>query len=302
MSVLKLALTSSPYKEKHYRGGVSPLFFVLLLATLMFPGCASQVTDLGKAISGAGIKGSQIQEFRTPSGAPIHWVHLNRVENNNVTFYIEGDGDAYVSRTRPSKNPTPTNPLALNLALADRSENVFYLARPCQFVPSGANRSCRSPVWTTERFSPATIKAYVSLLNRIISEHGFRQVTLVGFSGGASIVLGAAPNVKHLALVKTVAGYITRKSLNRSKGVPTNYAQTDPFSNLQDVVSIPQIHFSGSRDKVIPTAFIREFSKKVTELGGCSRHIEVATDHLSDWKQLWLRLVEERPKCLTSNP
>ena len=302
MSVLKLALTSSPQKNEHEGGGVSPLLFVLLLATLLLPGCASQVTDLGKVISGAGTKGSRIQEFRTPSGIPIQWVQLNRVENSNVTFYIEGDGDAYVSRTRPSKNPTPTNPLALNLALDDRSENVFYLARPCQFVPTGANRSCGSPVWTTERFSPVFITAYEVLLNRIINEYDFRQVTLVGFSGGASIVLGVAPKVERLALVKTVAGYIMRASLNRSKGVPTNYAQTDPFSNIQNVVSIPQVHFSGSRDRVIPTAFVREFSNKVNELGGCSRHIEVASGHLSDWEQLWSRLIVERPKCMRTNP
>ena len=55
-----------------------------------------------------------------------------------LTVYLEGDGLAWASRTRPSTNPTPTDPVALKLAALDRSANVAYLARPCQYVPPAA--------------------------------------------------------------------------------------------------------------------------------------------------------------------
>ena len=40
---------------------------------------------------------------------------------------------SWVDRFTPSSNPTPTNPLAFKMALVDESENIIYLARPCQY-------------------------------------------------------------------------------------------------------------------------------------------------------------------------
>jgi hypothetical protein len=49
-----------------------------------------------------------------------------------LSVYIEGDGLAWMSRRRLSRDPTPVDPLALDLAALDPAANVVYLARPCQ--------------------------------------------------------------------------------------------------------------------------------------------------------------------------
>ncbi len=54
-----------------------------------------------------------------------------------MVVYIEGDGRAYVNRRTPSNDPTPGNPMALRLALADPSLRVLYLGRPCQYTRGG---------------------------------------------------------------------------------------------------------------------------------------------------------------------
>ena len=51
-----------------------------------------------------------------------------------VNVYIEGDGFAWAAPGRLSVNPTPKNPVALKLASLYKSENMIYLARPCQYV------------------------------------------------------------------------------------------------------------------------------------------------------------------------
>ena len=66
---------------------------------------------------------------------------------STLTIYIEGDGLAWINRSTPSSDPTPMDPLALKLALADNIDtNVAYLARPCQYV---RNALCKRRYWTS---------------------------------------------------------------------------------------------------------------------------------------------------------
>ena len=66
-----------------------------------------------------------------------------------LRVYIEGDGHAWESRTRPASDPTPRNPVALDLAMADPgTDPVLYLARPCQRTDGTAqNATGRQPAW-----------------------------------------------------------------------------------------------------------------------------------------------------------
>lgn len=50
-----------------------------------------------------------------------------------IRIYIEGDGRAWESKTKLSMNPTPSNPVALKLAIVDPLKSVAYIARPGQF-------------------------------------------------------------------------------------------------------------------------------------------------------------------------
>lgn len=44
---------------------------------------------------------------------------------NTLTIHIEGDGLAWINSSTPSSDPTPTNPLALRLALLDTAPSVY---------------------------------------------------------------------------------------------------------------------------------------------------------------------------------
>ena len=47
-------------------------------------------------------------------------------------IYIEGDGHAFNAYGYPSQDPTPRGRLIREIAFGDKSENVVYLARPCE--------------------------------------------------------------------------------------------------------------------------------------------------------------------------
>ena len=108
-----------------------------------------------------------------------------------LRVYIEGDGHAWESRTRPSTNPTPRNPVALRLAMADPgADTVLYLARPCQYVQGEDWRQCSKRYWTSARLGPEVMKSLDAAITLAKSDCGAEQVILVGFSGGGG---AAAP-------------------------------------------------------------------------------------------------------------
>ena len=55
---------------------------------------------------------------------------------------IEGDGRAWIDKYTPSSDPTPLNPVGLRIAVSLNSENVLYLARPCQYLSEQYLQSC----------------------------------------------------------------------------------------------------------------------------------------------------------------
>ncbi|MCD8562495.1 MAG: hypothetical protein LRY54_00110 [Alphaproteobacteria bacterium] len=122
--------------------------------------------------------------------SPFMLTSYERMHEHNApaTVYIEGDGLAWLSRNEISLDPTPTNPVALNLAAMDKAKNVAYLARPCQFSKMiDKNTACPAKYWTNERFAPDVINAMNAALDNIKHQYDITEFNLVGFSGGANI-------------------------------------------------------------------------------------------------------------------
>ena len=78
-----------------------------------------------------------------------------------LRVYIEGDGHAWESRTRPSADPTPRNAVTLRLAMADPGPGpVLYLARPCQYIQGDDRRLGSKRYWTSARLGPEVMNSF----------------------------------------------------------------------------------------------------------------------------------------------
>jgi pimeloyl-ACP methyl ester carboxylesterase len=119
-------------------------------------------------------------EIKTAAFTLASWQKITD-KNAPYKIYIEGDGYAFNSRGQPTNNPTPKGTLVRELAFGDKSPNVVYLARPCQYVKSGI---CAQRHWTTARFAPEIINSEYEAVKQIA---GNNEVVLVGFSGGAQV-------------------------------------------------------------------------------------------------------------------
>lgn len=130
---------------------------------------------------------------------------------DQLTIYIEGDGLAWRSRTRPSDNPTPIDPLAFKLAIKHPKGNATYLARPCQFSDH-QEKSCTQKYWTDARFSEEVINPTNHAIDQLKKRFQAKELILVGYSGGgaiAALITAKRDDVKHLI---TIAGNLDHRS------------------------------------------------------------------------------------------
>ena len=200
-------------------------------------------------------------------------------------IYIEGDGYAFNVRGKATQDPTPHSTLVRELAFGDKSPNVIYLARPCQYVKS---LICSKRHWTTARFAPEIVNAeYEAIKN--IAEHN--SVILIGFSGGAQIaglVATAKPGLNVKKII-TIAGNLDHLAWTQYHNLPPLNESMNLESYLKQFAQLPQIHYVGSNDKVMPPVLIREFVDNddlIVEVDGAS--------HNEGWEKIYNKVWSER--------
>ena len=213
---------------------------------------------------------------------------LRKISNPNepVRIYIEGDGRAWISRRRFSDDPTPREPIALYLAAEDPSANVAYIARPGQFPESGSTE-CEPVYWSTRRFSPEVIDAMSEAINGIKLDVGADRVELVGYSGGAAITVLVAAKRDDVKGLITVAGNLDHEALSA-------YHKTSPLEGSLNAVdyavsvkNIPQRHFAGEKDKVVPVFIIRRFAEASGDVYCRSVIVVKRCGHNDGWVETW---------------
>ncbi|GAB6070770.1 hypothetical protein JCM30760_18670 [Thiomicrorhabdus hydrogeniphila] len=175
-----------------------------------------------------------------------------------LTVYIEGDGLAWISPNVPSHNPTPINPLALKLAINDSSGNVAYLARPCQFVES-TSRNCESKLWKEARFSTPVIEAMNQAVQQLKEQTMTKKIRLIGYSGGGAIATLLAEKRKDIEMLITVAGTLDHRAWTHFHKISPLTQSLNPIDEIHKLKSIPQVHFIGSADRIIPKSITESF-------------------------------------------
>lgn len=209
-----------------------------------------------------------------------------------LTVYLEGDGLAFLGPHRVSADPTPTDPLALRLALAHPGEPVAYLARPCQY---GMVPPCHPAYWTSHRYAPEVVASTGAAIDQIKRRLGAERIILVGYSGGGALaVLVAAERGDVVGLV-TVAANLDLALWTKLQGLTPLSGSLDPGKAAAAIAGIPQVHFVGARDDVVPAEVSRTFVRQANGQG-LARLIPVETfGHVCCWAEEWPRLASGQP-------
>jgi hypothetical protein len=176
-----------------------------------------------------------------------------------LNVFIEGDGLAWLSRSQPSFDPTPINPVSLNLALQFPTNTaIAYLARPCQYFIN-KNANCSQKYWTSHRFSADIIQTQSLALDKLKMLTGASKLRLFGYSGGGAIASLLAADRNDVIELITIAGNLDHQAWTAYHGLSPLFGSLNPIDVKNRIAHIPQHHFIGENDRVIPAEVVKYF-------------------------------------------
>lgn len=215
------------------------------------------------------------------------FVPLTLTQAETLTIYIEGDGMAWVDAYTPSFDPTPRDPVALQLALRDPSGHAVYLARPCQYVTGNDRHHCEMKYWTGHRFAPEVIDASNQAIEQLKQRYHAKTLVLVGYSGGGAVAALVAARRQDVRQLVTVAGNLDIVAWTAKKRISPLSGSLSPAEAWSALVGIPQLHFAGGADKVMAPAFAESYRARFPEGRQPQVLVIPSFDHHCCWVRDW---------------
>jgi pimeloyl-ACP methyl ester carboxylesterase len=272
----------------------------LLACFACLSGCSATLS--GRAEQAADLAApAQLQrvEYSASPFVLAGWQKITR-PGEPVHLYIEGDGLAWLGRGALSPNPTPKNPVALMLASNDAGSNVVYLARPCQYTALDApgNAGCSDAAyWSSKRFSQTVVNSYMRALDEIAGNTGAKEFHITGYSGGANIAGLLAARRSDIAEIRTVAGNIDNDfftQFHKVSAMPQSLNMADDAARL---ATIPQIHFIGAEDIIVPADIFQSYAKKFENTSCVHYKMVPGASHTEGWEKAWPALLNIPVSC-----
>ncbi len=211
-----------------------------------------------------------------------HVVYAPRrdVVGDTVHVYIEGDGVAWQWRYFVKSDPTPRKALMLNLMSKDKG-NTLYIGRPCYFGMV-LDDQCNADYWTFSRFSEKVVLSMVEVIAQRTQQ--FRNIVLMGHSGGGALALLVAEKLPKVTAVVTLAGNIDTDAWTSHHRYTKLYGSINPATRAPLPASIRQLHLVGGNDTVIPPKLVKQWMLKQPS---ASLWEVPENTHLCCWADQW---------------
>lgn len=224
-------------------------------------------------------------ERRVVPGAGFR--HLVFIEGDlaaarDIHIYLEGDGLPWATRYRVAPDPTPRSPLALRLMASDPAPSI-YLGRPCYFGLTEGD-PCSPWLWTHGRYSPQVVDSMRAAIASVLPPDSTARITLIGYSGGGVLAALIAPRLAGEVRLVTIAANLDIDAWADHHGYSRLSGSLNPAGQPPLDARIEQLHLTGGRDQVVPSATSARFLARnpgaaVRSFGGY--------DHRCCWREGW---------------
>jgi len=274
---------------------------VLLLLTVLFLSSCSSLPKHGERNDLADYLAQQSgwhkEIFHTDPFALAAYTPIKNQFGEHLTIYIEGDGYSWVSASQPSLNPTPVNPIGLKLALAHVDGNAAYIARPCQYLDIH-DSNCQRIIWTNKRFAPEVIESSNNAVETLKKRFKAKYLTIVGYSGGGAVAALLAARRRDVVRLVTIAGNLDHNAWAKHHKVNPLSGSLNPVDVRAALASIPQIHFVGMEDMIMPPKITKGFVSGLPRYSETNVVVIPEYNHHccwdKNWKYLWAKFVSNQ--------
>ena len=246
-------------------------------------GCATPAQHADALAADGGLSRTVLQ------GTRFHHVAYVRLGGGEPLFlFIDGDGTPWTDGGRQvAEDPTPRRPLGLELALSTHHGSVLYLGRPCYFGLAGS-AECHPSDWTAGRYSREVVESLAAATNGFALAHGFRQVIVVGHSGGGTLAVLVAPYVSGLRAVISIAANLDVKAWTAYHGYLPLAESLDPADSPPLASDVTEIVLAGGVDTDVPPALLQTYLARhpTAQLWTFAEF-----DHRCCWQEEWPTLL-----------
>ena len=266
------------------------LLLIVLVGCVHTPPSAKDRRDNADQLAAAANWEKQV--LATKLFTLVAYTPKNRQKTRVLSVYIEGDGFAWISKSRVSPDPTPKRPIGLELALRDHTGVAAYLARPCQYVQDPNTRNCNKIYWTGGRFSSEVIAASLQAINQLKQQFDASQLQLIGYSGGGAVAALVAAQRNDVIRLITVAGNLDHKAWTQEHLITPLRRSLNPADAWQSLKDIPQLHFVGGQDRIMGENIAESYRSRFPNNKKPVVRIIDDFDHSCCWVQQWPKLID----------
>lgn len=245
----------------------------------MTMGCTTPAVRSDRLASKFGFTKYQI------SGAKFnHVIYKNSAPYTGfINVYIGGDGSPWLNGRYVSTDPTPRDPIGLQLMSKDSALSI-YLGRPCYHGISG-EKPCNSWFWTHGRYSIPVIDSMETALRSILDSYPEHRLRFIGYSGGGTLAVLLTERFLDVTdTVVTVAGNLNTNQWTQQHGYTTLTGSLNPMSRPPLPKGIRQLHIIGENDRNISTELTEHY---VTKFPLSEIIIYPEFDHSCCWVHEW---------------
>lgn len=261
--------------------------YILYILIFSLAGCVS-LADRHEHAAEIAAAGGMHEEDVTAGRFRLKTFHKGlETGPERLVVYIEGDGFAWRRKSVLSSDPTPRNPVALQLAAHDPRTGVLYVARPCQFLDAKALENCPSQYWSNRRYSEEVIASINEAIDLFVKRAGAAGTDLVGYSGGGSVAALVAARRSDVASLVTVAANLDQGAWTRLHDVSPLTGSLNAIDIARAIQQVPQYHFTGTKDDIVPASVTDSYLSRITDFSQVVVERIPGFDHECCWVNAW---------------
>lgn len=215
------------------------------------------------------------------NSAQVSWKN-----QNTLHIYIEGDGSPWIEGNWVALDPSPRNPVMLNLMHLDDSPAVL-LGRPCYHQDTRQSQ-CDSKLWTSARYSRHVVESMTDAVAKLQQKHEFKEVVLFGHSGGGTLAtlivnLQQQPSPNISAIITLAANLDIDAWTTSHRFLPLEESLNPALLAPSDSKSF-QIHLYGSQDDIVDHSLLNPYFLDRPNL---ISKVYSDFDHSCCWATIW---------------
>lgn len=255
---------------------------IILAGVCILAGCVSLAEEFASKAAILKFKREVVTGSRFQHVAYSNTGHSSKT----LHIYLDGDGTPWIAG-RPSDDPTPVNPMVLNLMALDTAPAV-YVGRPCYHGVTAIG-ACSSRFWLKDRYSEEVVDSLSAVVKQLLGRGGYEKVAWFGHSGGGALAALLAARFPQTASVVTIAANLDLDAWADYTGHIDLSGSLNPTSLPPLPRSVRQRHYAGGKDKVVPPALM---AKAVAHLGS-GLIVFDDYDHVCCWEQMWPTVLDD---------